>query len=186
MPTLTRSPEAISGTSSATRPPARLFEPSPYALASSPDGLPGEWGGIALKGFPVLVKGQRVELQIGDRIPAELSRAWPIPNRLAMQSARMVRYFETAEEAGETAQSLADQARTNPERAMMAAETVADKRPARPQVQVRSLAQQRRLATIAAKKAARQEAAAAAFFGTEYTPPALPAPAAADEAQSVA
>lgn len=110
-----------------------------------------------LKAFPTAVNGQRVEFKVGEHIPAEVARSWPIPNRLAMQSARLVRYFETSEEAEKMGPALSAAARRNPERAMMDAEAAAEKRPARraPVVSAaaRSAAQKKRAATLARKRA---------------------------------
>lgn len=116
---------------------------------------------MALKSFPTRIDGERVEIKVGDRISPEVARAWPIPNRMAMQSQRFVRYFETAKEADQMAQALSAQAQNNPERAMMAAEAAAEKRPTRaPHLTAEAIAkaQKKRLATLARKKA---EAAAA-------------------------
>lgn len=137
-----------------------MFTPSKYALASSPDGLPGQWGGVALKSFTTRVHGERVAFKVGDHVPAEVTRDWPIPNRMGMQSQRMIRYFETVAEAEQMASVYGREAVASPERAMMAQEAKAERRPRWTPEQI---AQQKaaREATLARKKQLREAAAAA-------------------------
>lgn len=96
----TRLPEAISGTSSATqaRKPS-LF--SKYAVANTPEGSLGSWGGVLLKPWMPRAGAWRVDVQQppGTFVPAEVTSKWPLQNRLAMHKNGFIQFFETAGEA---------------------------------------------------------------------------------------
>lgn len=106
MPTPTRSPEATSGSSSALLPRRKpsLFK-SPYALANTPDGSLGSFGGVLLKPWMPRAGGWNEggidgnPLPPGTFVPSWVTSAWPLQNRLAMHKNGFVQFFETAREA---------------------------------------------------------------------------------------
>jgi hypothetical protein len=97
----TRSPEAISATSSAPRPRKPSLFGSKYALANTPEGSLGSWGGVLLKPWMPRAGGwhENEQQRAGTFVPAEVTSRWPLSNRLAMHKNGFIQFFETAREA---------------------------------------------------------------------------------------
>lgn len=127
---LTKSPVPISGTFGSTllpRKPADLFQRSRYALAEQPEGLLGLHGAVILKPMTLRTGGWREneQLPIGTVVPAEITSRWPLRNRIALETASYVRYFQTADEAEQNSAAVAREVRADPIRARIATKSAA-------------------------------------------------------------
>ena len=79
----------------------------------------GLWGGVLLKPMLLRAGGWREgeNLPPGTLIPGDVTSAWPLPNRMAMASTGVIRYFQSEAEVDSLAAEYMEQAQTAPHHA---------------------------------------------------------------------
>lgn len=173
----TKSPEATSDICSTAparkrfaRPGLSLFT-SPYALVNTPEGELGEYGGVLLKPWLPRVGGWREgKVQSpGTFVPAEVTRKWPLQNRLAMDRTGMVQFFQSEREAavaGADAETVTQTVQLHPTRAQVTVDDAKRKAALERVARMNAAREQRRLAKKSAPAAVSTEAAAVAAPAT--------------------